>query len=230
MTSPLRRPRTRRHAFVGGVALLALTGCSNLHPGDAATVGSTSISRDQVNTLARIQCDLAENQSQDPSKSQPRAALVQGTVNVLVQTAIDNMYGKSVGASFDNSVLQGQIQQFKSGVSGVPRTDQDTLVQAFTDYTRGQLLLADVGAKKLQEQGQQNPDTNAAITEGNKLAESWAKRLHVTIDPRYNPGRSDQAGGGDGSISRVASSYAKSAAGTPTPTFVAGLPAALRCG
>ncbi len=216
------------------MALLMLTGCSDLHPGDAATVGSTSISRDQVDTLTRIQCDLAKNtspsQSQGSSKSQPRAALVQGTVNVLVRTAVDNMYGRSVGASFDNNVLHSQVDQFKAGVASLPQDDQDTLVQAFTDYTRGQLLLASIGEKKLKEQGKQNPGTTEAITVGGNLAGRWAKRLHIKIDPRYNPGTSDQAGGGDGSISRVVSSYAKSAAGTATPTFVAGLPAEMRCG
>ncbi|MEP6816433.1 MAG: hypothetical protein ABI873_12865 [Marmoricola sp.] len=228
MTSPNRRPRVRRGSLIaGGVALLTLTGCGALHPGVAVQIGDTSISRDQVDALSRIQCDLSKGR---PSGSQPRARMVQATVNILIETAIDNMYGASVGATYDRSALQTQVQQFKTGVAKLPPKDRDAITAAFTDYARGRLVIESAGQRKLKAQGQQNPGTDEAINEGSRLAGRWAKKLDIQVDPRYNPGKSNQAGGGDGSISRPVSRYSKASAGTGSPAFVASLPTGLRCG
>ena len=96
---------------------------------------------------------------------------------------------------------------------------------------KGALLLADVGSQALKAKGTANPGIDESVNEGSKLAAAWAKKhLDVEIDPRYNPGTSGQAGGGDGSVSRPVSSYATSAAGNPGAKFVAALPSGMRCG
>jgi hypothetical protein len=207
--------------------MLTLSGCGGLHAGVAAQVGDTSIGRDQVDTVSRIQCDLAKGQQQGV---QPRAKMVQATVNILVETAIDNKYGASVGATYDRSTLQAQIQQFKAGVAKLPQKDQDAIIDAFTSYARGRLIIQSVGQEQLRKHGQANPSADEAINEGSRLAGQWAKKLDIVIDPRYNPGKSSQAGGGDGSISRSVSKFAKAAAGASSSTFVSSLPTGLRCG
>lgn len=220
-------PKTRIAALLaGGVALLTLSGCG-LHPGVAAQVGDQSISRDQVNAISRIQCDLAAGQQ---SGSQPRAKMVQASVNILIESAIDNQYGTSVGATYDRATLQAQITQFKTGIAKLSQKDQDAILKAFTDYARGRLIITGVGEQKLKEQGTAKPGTDESVNEGSRLAGTWSKKLDIEIDPRYNPGKSRQAGGGDGSISRPVSAYATSAAGTAKQAFVASLPTDLRCG
>ncbi len=214
--------------LTGGVALLTLSGCAGMHPGTAVKVGDTSISRDQVDTISRIQCDLASGQQQQGS--QPRSKMVQATVNILIESAIDNMYGDSVGASYDRAALHTQVEQFKSGVAKLPSQDRDAIIKAFTDYARGRLLIQGIGEQKLKEQGQQKPGVDEAVNEGSQLAGRWAKKLDIQIDPRYNPGKSNQAGGGDGSISKSVSKYSRSAASASSPTFVTTLPTGLRCG
>jgi hypothetical protein len=224
----LRHGNRRLAVLVGGVALLTLTGCADVHPGVAAKVGGTSISRDTVDTVSRIQCDLAKGQQQ--GAAQGRAKMVQATVNILVESAIDNKYGRSVGATYDTNALRAQVQQFKAGVAKLPKKDQDAIVAAFTDYARGRMLIASIGKQKLEQQGQKNPSADEAVNEGSQLAGRWSKRLDIQIDPRYNPGTSHQAGGGDGSISRSVSTYSKSSAAASAPSFVASLPTGLRCG
>lgn len=230
MTSPRTRHSHRALAAViaAGVALLALTGCGEVHPGAAAKVGDTTISRDQVDTISRIQCDLAKDQQQ--SAPQPRAKMVQATLNILVETAIDNMYGQSVGASYDRSALQAQVSQFKTGVAKLPKDDQDAIIAAFTGYARGRLVLESVGRQRLVAQGQPKPGVDETINEGSRLVGAWSKKLDIQIDPRYNPGTSNQAGGGDGSISRSVSTYAKASARGTSAGFIGSLPTGLLCG
>ncbi|MDQ6642753.1 MAG: hypothetical protein M3Y66_09700 [Actinomycetota bacterium] len=230
MTSARLRHRKRGLAslLAGGVALLTLTGCGMAHPGVAVQIGNTSISRDEVNTITRIQCDLVKRQQ--GGTAQARTKMAQATVNILIESAVDNLYGASVGATYDGSVLRAAVQQFRTNVATLAPKDQDAIVKAFTDYQRGQLMLKTVGEQKLMQQGQKSPAVTQAVNEGHMLATAWATKLDIQIDPRYSPGRSNQAGGGDGSISRSVSAYAKSAAGATSPSFVAALPSGLRCG
>lgn len=219
--------RTRQRIttlLVGALALLTLSGCAGLHPGTAATVGDESIRRSEVDDVTRISCDLGGG-------SQPRAAVMRDIVNAMVTTRIDTQYAESVGATYDRAQLQGRVQQLKDSLSTLSDEDRDTYVQVVRDFLRSQLMLADIGAKSLKKQGTASPGVDESVNEGSRLSAAWAKKhLDVEIDPRYNPGTSGKAGGGDGSISRPVSPYAKSAAGTAKPDFVSALPAELRCG
>ncbi len=52
-----------------------------------------------------------------------------------------------------------------------------------------------------------------------------------TTDPRYAPSKDGFPGGGDGSVSRASSGFAKGATATKADAkFVAGLPASQKCG
>ncbi len=212
--------------LVGGLALLVLSGCAGLHPGVAATVGEESIRRSQVDDVTRISCDLGVGQG-----AQPRSAVSRDIVNAMVTTRVDTQYAESVGASYDKAQLQTRVQQLKDSLTKLPEEDRDLYVQVVSDYLRSQLMLADVGARALKDKGTAKPGGDEAVNEGSKLSAAWAKKhLDVQIDPRYNPGTSGKAGGGDGSISRPVSPYAKSSAGAAKPAFVSALPAELRCG
>jgi peptidyl-prolyl cis-trans isomerase SurA len=213
-----------RALLVGALALLTLSACAGLHPGVAATVGDQTIPTSQVDDVTRISCDLGGN-------AQPRSAVMRDIVNALVTTRVDTQYAESVGASYDKAQLQQRVQQLEDSLTKLSDTDRDTYVQVVSDFLRSQLMLADVGAKSLKKKGTANPAVDESVNEGSKLSAAWAKKnIDVEIDPRYNPGTSGKAGGGDGSISRPVSPYAKSAAGTAKPDFVSALPTELRCG
>ena len=210
--------------LVGALALLTLSACAGLHPGTAATVGDETIPTSEVDDVTRISCDLG-------GTAQPRSAVMRDIVNALVTTRVDTQYAESVGATYDKRQLQQRVQQLEDSLTKLSDTDRDTYVQVVSDFLRSQLMLADVGAKSLKKKGTAKPAVDESVNEGSKLSAAWAKKnIDVEIDPRYNPGTSGKAGGGDGSISRPVSPYAKSAAGTATPDFVSGLPAELRCG
>ena len=212
--------------LVGGLALLTLSGCAGLHPGAAATIGDESIRRSQVDDVTRISCDLGVGQT-----AQPRSAVSRDIVNAMVTTRVDTQYAESVDASYDKAQLQSRVQQLKDSLTKLSTEDRDLYVQVVSDYLRSQLMLTDAGTKALQKKGTAKPSADEALNEGAKLAGAWAKKhLDVQIDPRYNPGTSGQAGGGDGSISRPVSPYAKSASGAAKPDFVTALPSELRCG
>jgi hypothetical protein len=212
--------------LVGGLALLVLSGCAGLQPGAAATIGDESIRRSQVDDVTRISCDLGVGQG-----AQPRSAVSRDIVNAMVTTRTDTLYAESVGASYDKAQLQTRVQQLKDSLTKLSDTDRDLYVQVVGDYLRSQLMITDVGTKALKEKGTAKPGNDEALNEGSKLSAAWVKKhLDVQIDPRYNPGASGKAGGGDGSVSRPVSPYAKSAAGAAKPAFVTALPAELRCG
>ena len=211
--------------LVGALALLTLSACAGLHPGVAATVGDETIPTSEVDDVTRISCDLGG------SAPQPRSAVMRDIVNALVTTRVDTQYAESVGATYDKSQLQQRVQQLEDSLTKLSDADRDTYVQVVSDFLRSQLMLADVGAKSLQKKGTAKPAVDESVNEGSKLSAAWAKKnIDVEIDPRYNPGTSGKAGGGDGSISRPVSPYAKSASGTAKPDFVTALPAELRCG
>lgn len=214
--------------LVGGLALLTLSGCAGLHPGAAAQVGDVRITRSHVDDITRIRCALTKTQG---GAAQPRGTVQQGTLNVLVESARDNLYGQAVHASYDEATLRTQTQQFADSLKNLSASDKAAIVAEYRSSVKGALLLADVGAKSLKAKGTAKPGIDVSVNEGSRLAAAWAKKhLDVEIDPRFNPGRSGQAGGGDGSVSRPVSAYAKAAAGTPGAAFVTALPSGMRCG
>ncbi len=212
--------------LVGGLALLVLSGCAGLQPGAAATIGDETIPRSEVDDVTRISCDLGVGQG-----AQPRSAVSRDIVNAIVTTRTDTLYAESVGASYDKAQLQTRVQQLKDSLTKLSDSDRDLYVQVVGDYLRSQLMITDVGTKALKDKGTAKPGNDEALNEGSKLSAAWGKKhLDVQIDPRYNPGTSGKAGGGDGSVSRPVSPYARAAAGAAKPTFVSALPADLRCG
>jgi hypothetical protein len=211
--------------LVGGLALLTLSGCAGLHPGAAATVGDQTIPRSKVDDVVRISCGLGS------SGAQARSAVIRDIVNAMVTTQVDMQYANSVGATYDRAQLQQRVQQLRDSLSKLSEKDRTTYVDVVRDYLRSQLMLANIGAKSLQQKGTSKPAVDESVNQGSKLAGAWAKKhLTIEIDPRYNPGTSGRAGGGDGSISRPVSGYAKAASGSAKPTFVSALPSELRCG
>ena len=222
---PTKAIRRITSLLAGALALLTLSGCAGLHPDTAATVGDESIPSSEVDDVTRISCDLGG------SAPQARSAVMRDIVNAMVTTRVDTQYAESVGGTYDKNQLQQRVQQLEDSLTKLSDTDRDTYVQVVSDFLRSQLMLADVGAKSLKKKGTANPAVDESVNEGSKLSAAWAKKnIDVEIDPRYNPGTSGKAGGGDGSISRPVSPYAKSAAGTAKPDFVSALPTELRCG
>ena len=92
-----------------------------------------------------------------------------------------------------------------------PTADRDIYVQVVSDFLRSQLLLAEVGAQEPQAEGHREARRRRVRQRGQQARRAaWAKKnIDVEIDPRYDPGTSGKAGGGDGSISRPVSPYAK---------------------
>ncbi|MCW2757917.1 MAG: hypothetical protein JWO46_1663 [Nocardioidaceae bacterium] len=221
----MTRSRVTR-LFIGAVALVVLSACGH-QPGSAFQVGSTSVDRGTVDSVADAECTLIKGQGQ----AVPRAKLLWSIVNALVLSTAQIAYGDSHGTTYDPAPLRAQLSQLDTALAGLKSAQRSDLRGAISDSLKGELIALSVGRKALEDQGTTSPQDDAARAAGNKIVMAWATKQGVDIDPRYNLGKSDQAGAGDGSISKAVSSYAKSSAsGSASKTFLAQLPKSQLCG
>ena len=69
------------------------------------------------------------------------------------------------------------------------------------------------------------------INAGLQVREQWLEDADVETDPRYGPDKDGFPGGGDGSVSKPTSDFAKGATAEQVdPAWLSGLPAGQKCG
>lgn len=210
------------------VAALVLLGGCGIHPGAAAKVGDATISTAQIDTFADGFCQFTTQPGQPPI---PRAKLVDQTVNQMVITELQTQFAKAQGVTIDRKELDVAMNTVSERAAQI----SPELRGAFLDDVRriviGELSQRAAGLASLQKMGIANPTTDQANTEGAQLLQKWVKEqgIKVSVDPRYNPGPNGQAGGGDGSISRRVSAFAKDSAEASKPAYAESLPASQVC-
>lgn len=227
-----RHPRTRiRCSALAVVGLLALSACG-LRPGSAAEIGAERISHDQVNEVASALCaaNISSAAAQGaPPPELPSVGARVGALQVLVDSSLARQFGESEGAEADPGEISATLAQNEAGIAALPADRQDAFRDALREFTRGQLLVIDVGRASLARAGQPGATEDQALAEGRRLQAEYVAGLDVEIDPRYGDLAEGVIVPGNPSLSVAASQSATDAARGNSPEFIAGLPASQLC-
>ncbi len=227
----LRGRPTGRVAAVAVTGLLLLTGCGELDPGSAARVNGTRIAESQVTDLVDAQCQLRDKLTQDGSAPTIAASRVrQESLSLLLDTELSHQFGESEDLSADKLLARGFFNQVAPFFENLPDQSREQLTKAFEEWSEGQAILVEAGSQATGEEvslEKAEQLLNAGLAERAK----WLADAEITTDPRYAPDEQGFPGGGDGSVSRPGSDFAKSAgAAEADPEWVGGLPENQKCG
>jgi hypothetical protein len=227
-----RTRRTRLWAVPSAVvALLLLTGCGEVTPGTAAVVNGSRITDDQVDDLASAQCVAADRAAKTGNSTSMAVSQVrQQSLGLLMDTKLSLQYAKSKGITPEQSLAQGFYGQLEGGIDPLPGKARTVLTDVFESWAKGRAILVQAGS---QSTGQAPSASNlyALVNAGLQSRTTWMKNATIKTNPRYAPSKNGFPGGGDGSVSRAVSDYAKGATATKADAkFVAGLPASQKCG
>ena len=213
------------------LALLLLSGCGAITPGTAAVVNGTRITNDEVNDLAAAQCVAADRAAAaGSSTATPIAQVKQQSLGLLMDTELSLQYAADQELDPPQSLARVFYSQLEPSISPLPSKARTVLTDVFESWARGRAVLVTVGSEATGQAP--SPDNiEELISAGLEERTSWLESAEIETDPRYAPTERGFPGGGDGSVSRAGSDFAKSAAAeTATPNFVAGLPASQKCG
>jgi hypothetical protein len=212
VTAPRTRLRRTAVALVG-VALAA--GCSSLHPGKAAVVGDRTVQVSTVDDLTQAVC--ASNDARalhNPAylaKTSTRD-LRRSILNVLVQTAVVEQAGASLGVSVTPAAVDDLLGNSQLVPPGVSTDDRNLLEDLYHEIGRVQLLTAAIGREQLKRAGTTGASHQEVTQAANKFLAAYAVKLGVDVDPRfgtYSP--SGGITGGSGSLSVPISRAARQA-------------------
>lgn len=228
-----RRTSPRRSALAVGGVLLALSGCS-LHPGEAAVVGSESITQARVDELAEAICVAnvagAVAQGQPPPELPSRGAR-QLAVQVLLDTTLSEQFGEETGVEPDQERVSEALAQNEQAVELLPEEQQEPLREALRRDVEAQLTVMAAGRRSLQRQGETDVSDQQALAEGQRLRSEFVADLDVEVDPRYGTFRRGALQPGVSSLSVPVSEQAVTGAlSEPGEAWVADLPASQKCG
>jgi hypothetical protein len=215
-------------ALVAGAAL-ALSGCG-LHPGAAAVVGDTTITGAEVDDAAAALCSAnitgAKAQGQPAPDLASRGAR-QAAVQLLVDTELSHQFGEEKGVDPARSQVSAALQQNQQTLDQLPASRQPAFEDLLRSYAEGQLMLIEIGRQSLADS---SADDNAALSEGTKLRNKWAKSVDVEVDPRYGTYDQGTLTPASGSLSVPVSQRATAGANAdPAAGWVAGLPMSQKC-
>lgn len=218
-------------APVVALALLLLSGCAQLPPGTAAEVNGTRISTSEVDDLAAAQCDLREVLIKDGQASATSAARVrQESLSLLMDAELSLQFGKDQSVTPDELLSKGFLSQVTPFFEKLPAKSGAELTEVFTTWSEGRAVLVQVGSAAT---GQQPTPTNTEqlLNAGLQARDGWLKKADIETDAGYAPDKDGFPGGGDGSVSRATSDFAKGSGGTEVDEkWVSGLPTGQRCG
>jgi hypothetical protein len=185
-----------------------------------------------VTDLADAQCVAAERAAESGNQSVPTAVsrVKQQALGLLIDTELSLQYGKEEGIKPSRVLYDGFYKQFDPIISTLPGKTQTVLTDVFQRWSKGRATLVQAGTKATGlEWTLQN--TEQLVTAGLEDRAKWLEDSDITTDPRYAPTEQGFPGGGDGSVSRAGSDFAKGAAATESdPSWVSGLPADQKCG
>ncbi len=216
---------------LGAVAVLGLSGCGELAPGTAADVGGVRISHEQVDDLVAAQCTAADAAAKDgTSAAAPVSQVREQSLGVLMDTALSTEYAEDQGITPDKQIAAALFDQFEPTIATLPESSQAELSKVFRAWALGRSAMIEAGSRA---SGQ--PVTAEAAQQlmeaGLAAREKWLGTIDITTDARYAPAANGFPGGGDGSVSRPTSEFAKGAtAAEVDPAWVGGLPAGQKCG
>ncbi|MEP7091784.1 MAG: hypothetical protein ABI776_16915 [Nocardioidaceae bacterium] len=226
----MTRSRTLRGSAVALAATLAMCACS-AHPGDAARIGSDSISDGHLDDVALALCAAQSGSAQTPGQALAGRAARQGALGVLINVSLSRQYGASRGAEADQSQVSSALDVNQATIDKLPASRRTAFRDTLRDYAEGQLVLISIGRSELVKRGTAKPTQQQSIATGTTLRDAWVKKhLKVSVDPRFGRFSNGALVSRSGSLSvPVSSSAVTGAQATPSQTWVAALPANEKC-
>ncbi|GEM_PF-4920457 len=213
---------TKLRAVVAATALLLLTACG-VHPGAAAIVGEQRIPTSEVETFAQGFCQFSAQPGRPPIAM---SQLLGQSVNQLVSNELQSKFIAAKGIGYDHAAYAEAMTNVEARAKQLDPSLREGFLVIVKEIVINSLSQQALGMASLKAAGTEEPTSDDAAAEGQKLFTAWAKSadIKVTVDPRY--GASGESAGAQGSISRSVSKVAKSAA---TGGDAAMLPAAQVC-
>ena len=226
------RGGTRTAASATAVlALLLVSGCGGMTPGTAATVNGARITDDQVNELAAAQCVAVDRAAKTGNSTTMVISRVkQQSLGLLMDTRLTLQYADDQGIKPEKSLSEGFYRQIEPSITPLSGKTRTVLTEVFQDWAKGRAILVQIGSRGT---GQAPSPTNIdqLTNAGLQARVPWLKKSDLEVDPRYGPTKQGFPGGGEGSVSRASSDFAKSASAVKAdPQFVSSLPASQKCG
>lgn len=228
----LRRGTRFWAAPAAALALLLLSGCGELTPGTASVVNGTKITNDQVNALSDAQCVLRGTLTKAGSAPATSAARVrQESLGLLMDAELSQQFGKSEKVTADKVLAAGFLGQVEPVFKPLPRNSREEFTSVFEEWSKGRAILVQIGAESTGTTPTlQNLDQ--LLNAGLQARDAFLKKSDIDTDPRYAPDKDGfPGGGGDGSVSKASSAFAKGGSAAELDAkWVTGLPASQKCG
>ena len=226
------RGRVRVRAVpAAALALLVLTGCGTITPGTAAVVNGTRITNHEVNDLAAAQCFAADRAAAAGNSTAMAVSRVkQQSLGLLMDTELSRQYAEDEGIEPQKFLAKAFFSQIEPEIRRLPGKTRTVLTDVFQSWATGRAILVQAGSKAT---GQAPSPTNLdqLTSAGLRARDSWLKKATIVTDARYAPSKEGFPGGGDGSVSRASSDFAKGEGATQAdPKWVGALPASQKCG
>jgi hypothetical protein len=210
------------------------SGCSSLHPGNAAVVGDETVQASTVDDLTLAVC--ASNQARalhDPSylaKTSTRE-LRRSILNVLVQADVVEQAAASLGVSVTPAAVARQLGTRELVPAGVSSDDKEQLEDLYRRIIGAQLLTSAIGRQRLKQAGTTSPSGKDVTQAAHKFLAAYTEKIGVEVDPRF--GTYTPSGGiapGSGSLSVPISTAAlRAKSGNPDQGVIDQLPHTQTC-
>ncbi len=211
-------------------ATMALTGCSALSPGVAADVEGHTFSTAEVDDLADALCAVNSAQASSGATEVSGRQVRGAAVSRLVQVQLAEQLGEQEGLRPDETRVAQQLTSVEEQLADVPDDQLATFMDSYAELLRGADVLTQLGRRSLSEQGQKNVEDSAALDEGSRQLQEYAKKADVEVDPRFGSFEDGQVVPGDGSLSVPVSENAVTGVSQePSPAFLSGLPPTQKC-
>ena len=220
-----------RTGLAAALALLVLSGCGEITPGTASVVNGTRITDKEVNDLAEAQCVAAELAAESgQSTSAAISRVKQQSLGLLLDTELSKQYAEEEGIEPDKSISEGFYNQLEPAITPLPAKTRAEVEKVFGEWAESRAILVAADSEATGEEAS-SANVEQLMNAGLQAREAWIKKAEIKTDPRYAPADNGFPGGGESSVSRAGSDFAKGASATePDPEWVSGLPANQRCG
>ena len=182
-----RGTRLRRTAVaLVGVALAS--GCSSLHPGNAAVVGDRTVQVSTVDDLAQAVCVSNDARAVHNAAYLAKTAtrdLRRSILNVLVQADVVEQAAASLGVSVTPAAVNDLLGNRRLVPPSVSTEDTNLLLDLYHEIGRAHLLTAAIGREQLKRAGTTGASHQDVTQAGNKFLAAYADRIGVDVDPRF---------------------------------------------
>ena len=229
----IRNRNARRVCLLVAAGVLVLTGCGEVHPGTAASVGADTIGHDEVDALASTLCAVGSAGAAAQGQPAPETATKvnrEAALGLLLENSLSSQFGEQEGVEPDPGEVSQALAASEANVGLLPEGEQEDLRAAIQDFEEGRSILISVGRESLEESGRSEVSDEQALAEGQRLRAQFVRRLDIDVDPRYGSYERGALQPGSQSLSVPASEEAVAGArAEPGPSFVSALPASQKC-